>query len=92
MSHMLTHNDANSVVPTFLARSSMKSIATAWAASVAVLGLVAAGVVEGPRLLGSPPAEVMAASPLVVSVTVPVQRSLATRVQFLGQFSAVQKC
>jgi RND family efflux transporter MFP subunit len=68
----------------------VKSIVTTWTVSVAVLGLVAAGVVEGPRLLGSPPAEVMAASPPVVSVTVPVQRSLATRVQFLGQFSAVQ--
>jgi RND family efflux transporter MFP subunit len=90
MSHMLTHNDAGSVVPSFLARSSVKSIVTTWTVSVAVLGLVAAGVVEGPRLLGSPPAEVMAASPPVVSVTVPVQRSLATRVQFLGQFSAVQ--
>lgn len=90
MPYMLTHNDAKSVVPTFLARSSMKSIATAWAASVAVLSLVAAGVIEGPRLLASPPAEVMAASPPVVSVAVPVQRSLATRVQFLGQFSAVQ--
>jgi RND family efflux transporter MFP subunit len=90
MSHMLTHNDAGSVVPSFLARSSLKSIVTAWAASVAVLSLVGAGVIEGPRLLGSPPAEVMAASPPVVSVTVPVQRSLATRVQFLGQFSAVQ--
>jgi RND family efflux transporter MFP subunit len=90
MSHMLTHNDAGSVVPSFLARSSVKSIVTTWAVSVAVLGLVAAGVVEGPPLLGSPPAEVMAASPPVVSVAVPVQRSLATRVQFLGQFSAVQ--
>jgi RND family efflux transporter MFP subunit len=68
----------------------MKSIATAWAASVALLSLVAAGVIEGPRLLASPPAEVMAASPPVVSVTVPVQRNLATRVQFLGQFSPVQ--
>ena len=90
MSHMLTHNDAGSVVPSFLARSSAKSIVTTWAISVAVLSLVAAGVVEGPRLLGSPPAEVMAASPPAVSVTVPVQRILATRVQFLGQFSAVQ--
>ena len=90
MSHMLTHNDAGSVVPSFLARSSVKSIVTTWAVSVAVLSLVAAGVIEGPRLLASPPAEVMAASPPVVSVTVPVQRSLATRVQFLGQFSAVQ--
>src|SRR6202030_162633 len=71
-------------------RSSVKSIVTTWAASVAVLSLVAAGVVEGPRLLASPPAEVMAPSPPAVSVTVPVQRSLATRVQFLGQFSAVQ--
>lgn len=90
MSHMLTHNDAGSVVPSFLARSSVKSIVTTWAISVAALSLVAAGVIEGPRLLASPPAEVMAVSPPVVSVAVPVQRSLATRVQFLGQFSAVQ--
>ena len=90
MSHMLTHNDAGSVVPSFLAKSSLKSIVTTWAASVAVLSLVAAGVVEGPRLLASPPDEVVTAPPPAVSVTVPVQRSLATRVQFLGQFSAVQ--
>jgi RND family efflux transporter MFP subunit len=90
MSHMLTHNDAGSVVPSFLARSSVKSIVTTWAISVAALSLVAAGVIEGPRLFASPPAEVMAVSPPVVSVAVPVQRSLATRVQFLGQFSAVQ--
>ena len=90
MSHMLTHNDAGSVVPSFLARSSVKSIVTTWAISVAALSLVAAGVIEGPRLLASPPAEVIAVSPPVVSVAVPVRRSLATRVQFLGQFSAVQ--
>src|ERR1700733_8068654 len=90
MSDILTHNDSDSVVPSFLAKSSVKSIVTTWAISVAVLSLVAAGVVEGPRLLASPPDEVMTAPPPVVSVTVPVQRSLATRVQFLGQFSAVQ--
>ena len=90
MSHMLTHNDSDSVVPSFLARSSVKSIVTTWAVSVAALSLVAAGVIEGPRLLASPPAEVIAVSPPAVSVAVPVQRSLATRVQFLGQFSAVQ--
>ena len=90
MSHMLAHNDAGSVVPSFLARSSVKSIVTTWAISVAALSLVAAGVIEGPRLLASPPAEVIAVSPPAVSVAVPVQRSLATRVQFLGQFSAVQ--
>ena len=90
MPHMLTHNDAGSVVPSFLARSSVKSIVTTWAISVAALSLVAAGVIEGPRLLASPPAEVIAVSPPAVSVAVPVQRSLATRVQFLGQFSAVQ--
>ena len=90
MSHMLTHNDSDSVVPSFLARSSVKSIVTTWAISVAALSLVAAGVIEGPRLLASPPAEVIAVAPPVVSVAVPVQRSLATRIQFLGQFSAVQ--
>jgi RND family efflux transporter MFP subunit len=68
----------------------VKSIVTTWAISLAALSLVAAGVIEGPRLLASPPAEVIAVSPPVVSVAVPVQRSLATRVQFLGQFSAVQ--
>jgi RND family efflux transporter MFP subunit len=90
MSHVLTHNDAGSVAPSFLTKSSVKSTVTAWAASVAVLSLVAAGVVEGPRLLASPLDEVMTAPPPAVSVTVPVQRNLATRVQFLGQFSAVQ--
>jgi membrane fusion protein, multidrug efflux system len=90
MSHVLTHNDAGSVAPSFLTKSSVKSTVTAWAASVAVLGLVAVGVVEGPRLLASPVDEAMSAPPPVVSVTTPLQRNLATRAQFLGQFSAVQ--
>ena len=76
MSHMLTHNDAGSVVPSFLARSSVKSIVTTWAISVAALSLVAAGVIEGPRLLASPPDEVMTAPPPAVSVTLPDRKSV----------------
>jgi RND family efflux transporter MFP subunit len=90
MSYVLTHHFTGSAAPSSSARSSVKSAVMGWAASVAVLSLVAAGVVEGPRLLASPAQQVVAAAPPVVSVTAPLKRNLATRAQFLGQFSAVE--
>jgi RND family efflux transporter MFP subunit len=63
----------------------------AWGVSLLALGLVAGGVVAGPRLL-SPPAGPAAAAPLPrVAVSAPLQRDIDARVQFLGQFSAVNQ-
>jgi RND family efflux transporter MFP subunit len=55
------------------------------------LGIVTAGVVIGPRLLTSSATQVATVAPPVVAVSAPLQRDVDTRLQFLGQFSAVNK-
>src|SRR6202021_1693601 len=63
----------------------------AWAGSLVALGLIAAGVIAGPRLLApsADPAAIVA--PPVVTVSAPIQQDVDTRLQFLGQFSAVDQ-
>ena len=67
-----------------------KPSAKAWAASLIGLGLVAGGVIAGPRLLSSstPPAVIAPAS---VAVSVPLRRQVDGQLEVLGQFSAVQQ-
>ncbi len=63
----------------------------AWAASLIVLGIVAGGVVLGPRLL-FPPAPAAPDAPRPgVTVSPPLQQAIDGRLEFLGQFSAVQR-
>src|SRR5216683_570959 len=62
----------------------------AWAGSLIALGLVAGGVIAGPRLLAPAAGPVAPALPPSVAVSEPLQRDVDTRLQFLGQFSAVQ--
>ena len=61
----------------------------AWAGSLIVLGLVAGGVIAGPRLLAPSADQAAVVTPPVVAVSAPLQRDVDTRLQFLGQFSAV---
>jgi RND family efflux transporter MFP subunit len=63
----------------------------AWAGSLIALGLVAGGVVAGPRLLAPSADQAAVVTPPVVAVSVPLQRDVGTRLQFLGQFSAVNQ-
>jgi RND family efflux transporter MFP subunit len=63
----------------------------AWAGSLIALGLVAGGVVAGPRLLAPSADQAAVVTPPVVAVSVPLQRDVGTRLQFLGQFSAVDQ-
>jgi RND family efflux transporter MFP subunit len=63
----------------------------AWAGSLIALGLVAGGVVAGPRLLAPSAEQAAVVTPPVVAVSVPLQRDVGTRLQFLGQFSAVDQ-
>src|SRR5258707_8296935 len=61
-----------------------------WAGSLVALGVVAGGVIAGPQLLASPAAPAAAALPPSVAVSAPLQREVGGRLEFLGQFSAVQ--
>ena len=63
----------------------------AWAGSLIALGLVAGGVIAGPRLLAPSADQAAVVTPPVVAVSVPLQRDVGTRLQFLGQFSAVDQ-
>src|SRR5438552_19172650 len=63
----------------------------AWAGSLIALGLVAGGVIAGPRLLAPSADQAAVVTAPVVAVSVPLQRDVDTRLQFLGQFSAVNK-
>jgi RND family efflux transporter MFP subunit len=62
----------------------------AWGVSLIALGLVAGGVIAGPQLLASTAAPAAPAAPPSVAVSAPAQRDVAGRLEFLGQFSAVQ--
>jgi RND family efflux transporter MFP subunit len=63
----------------------------AWLGSLVALGIVTAGVVVGPRLLTPSADRVAAVAPPVVAVSAPLQRDIDSRLQFLGQFSAVEQ-
>jgi RND family efflux transporter MFP subunit len=63
----------------------------AWAGALVGLGLVAGGVILGPHLLSSTALQTAAVAPPVVEVSTPLQQDVAMQLQFLGQFSAVDK-
>src|ERR1700722_1220432 len=86
MSDVLTHRHAGALSSQQFARPGFK----AWGVSLIALGLVAGGVVAGPQLLASPAAPAAPLAPPSVTVSEPVQRDVAGRLEFLGQFSAVQ--
>src|ERR1700730_2687376 len=73
------------------ARRPSKPGVKAWAGSLIALGLVAGGVIAGPRLLAPAAAKAAVVTPPVGAVSVPLQRDVDTRLQFLGQFSAVDQ-
>jgi RND family efflux transporter MFP subunit len=73
------------------AQRSYKPGAKAWGVSLIALGLIAGGVIFGPHLLSSTALQTAAVAPPAVEVSTPLQQDVATRLQFLGQFSAVDK-
>jgi membrane fusion protein, multidrug efflux system len=82
----VTHRDAGSIT----GQHSTKPGVRAWGVSLVALGLVAGGVIAGPRLLAPSAGPAAPPSPPNVAVSAPLQRDVDTRLQFLGQFSAVQ--
>ena len=73
-------------------RESVKPRTTSWRGLAALALLLAVGAVVGPRLLSNSPVH-GAAIPVAPAVTVgvPLQREIRGRLQFLGQFSAVDQ-
>src|SRR5215471_6318209 len=61
-----------------------------WVGSGVALGVVAAAVIAASHVLARSPDQAATAPPPSVTVSAPLQREVDTRVQFLGQFSAVQ--
>ena len=86
MSDVLTHRHAGAISGQQFARPGFK----AWGVSLIALGLVAGGAIVGPQLFVSPAAPAAPPAPPSVTVSEPVQRDVAGRLEFLGQFSPVQ--
>jgi RND family efflux transporter MFP subunit len=86
MSDVLTHRHAGAISGQHSTKPGFK----AWGVSLVALGLVAGGVIAGPRLLASRAAPAAPPAPPSVAVSEPVQREVAGRLEFLGQFSAIQ--
>ena len=86
MSDVLTHRLAGAVSGQHSTKPGFK----AWGVSLIALGLVGGGVIAGPQLLASTAAPAAPAAPPSVAVSAPAQRDVASRLEFLGQFSAVQ--
>jgi membrane fusion protein, multidrug efflux system len=89
MSDVLTHRDLGlgAVSNQRFAGPGVK----AWAGSLIALGIVAGGVIIGPQVMSPPTPPAPAALPPSVIVSAPVQRDVDGRLEFLGQFSAVQR-
>src|SRR3984893_18397088 len=66
-------------------------LGVAWAGSLVALGLIAAGVIAGPRLLAPSADQAAIVAPPVVTVSAPLQQDVDSRLKFLGQFSAVDQ-
>jgi multidrug efflux system membrane fusion protein len=87
MSDVITHRHAGPITDQHSTKPGVK----AWGVSLLALGLVAGGVIAGPRLLAPSVDRAAVTAPPVVAVSAPLQQDVATRLQFLGQFSAVDR-
>ncbi|MBV8189158.1 MAG: efflux RND transporter periplasmic adaptor subunit [Alphaproteobacteria bacterium] len=62
-----------------------------WAVCLILLAIVAGGVIAGPQLLSPSTSRAAVAASPSVTVSVPLQRQVAGRLKFLGQFSAIER-
>jgi RND family efflux transporter MFP subunit len=86
MSDVLTHRYPGHTATHSRGKPGLKT----WGVSILALGLLASGVVVGPHLLAQTPHPTVSAPPSV-GVSAPVAKDIADRLQFLGQFSAVDR-
>jgi RND family efflux transporter MFP subunit len=71
--------------------SSHRRGAKFWVGTAAVAGLVTCAIIFGARLLGGSTVQAALPSPPVVTVSEPLRRDVDSRLQFLGQFSPVER-
>jgi multidrug efflux pump subunit AcrA (membrane-fusion protein) len=76
--------------PLTIERSSRLGVRV-WVTSGVALGVAAAAVIAASHVLARSADQAATAPPPSVTVSAPLQREVDTRVQFLGQFSAVER-
>jgi RND family efflux transporter MFP subunit len=81
---------SDTVIHTKVEASSHQRNMKAWLGTALILGIFGAAVVFGPEYV-APSAKASAPQAPSVTVSAPTQRNLERRLQFLGQFSAVQQ-
>jgi RND family efflux transporter MFP subunit len=86
MNSKLTQPEAASPLPQHTRNFRIK----VWAGCALVAAVVAGAIVIGPRLLARSTSHPASAPLPSVAVSLPLQRDLGDRLQFLGQFSAVE--
>lgn len=86
MNNEFTQTEAGSPAPQPSSKRKMKIVI----GSALAIGVIAVGVVVGPHLSARATGPTTAPPPPSVAVSVPLQRDLEERLQFLGQFSAVE--
>src|SRR5713101_7906991 len=86
MKNALAQQEAGSLTIQRPSRPGIKG----WVGSIVALGVVAMGVIAASRLLARSALQAAIAPPPTVAVSVPLRREVDTRIQFLGQFSAVK--
>jgi multidrug efflux system membrane fusion protein len=86
MNNEFTQTEVGSSAPQPTSKRTIKILA----GSTIAVGVIAGGLVLAPHLSARSNAKTAAPPPPSVAVSVPLQRDLEERLQFLGQFSAVE--
>ena len=75
----------------FNSQPSNKPSAKFWAGAAAVTAIVAGAIVFGPRFTSRSAVQAAGPPAAVVTVSMPLKKDLSVRLQFLGQYSAVER-
>ncbi len=87
MKNKITQPEADA----FNSQPSNKASAKFWAGAAAVTAIVAGAIVFGPRFASRSAVQAAGPPAAVVTVSMPLKKDLSARLQFLGQYSAVER-
>src|ERR1700728_3239837 len=87
MNNKITQPEADA----FNNQPSNKPSAKFWAGAAAVTAIVAGAIVFGPRFTSRSAVQAAGPPAAVVTVSMPLKKDLSARLQFLGQYSAVER-